>query len=300
MAKERNGSKHHEEEGAGEAWLLPYSDLMTLLLAVFIVLYAVSKQDEQKVQAMAQAFNTIFSGGAGIIDQGDGILDGQSSLDPNIIEALKDNPYVNSGLTAAQIQSKQEDQMSELEAAFETYIAKNNLSGSMQIKNMGTKLMVTLASDILFPSGSAELTPEQTQTAHTIAGIINDVQKNGFPVEVKISGHTDNVPINTAQYPSNWYLSLDRAVKFAEALVEGSELDPRAFSAVGCGDLNPIDTNDTSDGRTRNRRVEILLYYQDSSTQAPDSQTEDSQTPDTQTQDTQIPDTQTQDTQTQQ
>ena len=80
-------------------------------------------------------------------------------------------------------------------------------------------------------------------------------------MQVQVYGHTDNVPIHTAQYSSNWTLSLDRAASFLAAMIEGSKLDPRAFSAIGCGELNPIGSNDTEAGRSKNRRVEITIIH---------------------------------------
>ena len=95
--------------------------------------------------------------------------------------------------------------------------------------------------------------------AHRLAELLYDNENPEHPFEVIVAGHTDNVPINTPQYPSNWYLSVQRAVNFLVEMLNGSELDPTHFSSRGYGEYMPVASNDTEEGRQQNRRVELLV-----------------------------------------
>ena len=154
--------------------------------------------------------------------------------------------------------------MDSFSEALKTYFAQNNMSDDIQISEQPNMLTLTLESDVLFPSGSAQLNASQREMARNVAAIIQETQRRGLKMQVQVYGHTDNRPINTAQYPSNWHLSLDRASRFLAAMIEGSDLDPRAFSAVGYGEMDPIDTNDTPEGQQRNRRVEVRFLFEES------------------------------------
>jgi chemotaxis protein MotB len=118
---------------------------------------------------------------------------------------------------------------------------------------------LTLANDIWFDSGRAEITPVMRETATEIAHLLAQTFNKEKPFEIVVAGHTDNVPINTVRYPSNWHLSKDRAVNFLEVLISESKLDPYYFYARACGQERPIASNDTVEGRQRNRRVEVMI-----------------------------------------
>ena len=265
MAKHGKGG-HHEEE-MGEAWLLPYSDLMTLLLAVFIVLFAVSQVDEEKLAEMAKAFQGLYSGATTIIV---GVGPGETvsiggAADPNapIIDIWAQFPQVSGGEGEGDGETK-EEKMENFSEALKTYFAQNNMSNDIHISDQPSMLTLTLASDVLFPLGSARLNDSQREIARDVAAIIYDTQRRGLSLLVEVHGHTDNIPIRTAQYASNWNLSLDRASNFLAAMIDGSELDPRTFSAVGHGEMDPVDTNETAEGRQKNRRVEVQFKFEES------------------------------------
>ncbi len=115
--------------------------------------------------------------------------------------------------------------------------------------------MIRIKERALFPSGSAQLVAESQKIAPVIAGLLATL-----PERVVISGHTDNVPINTAQFPSNWELSSSRALNFMKYIIaQDARLNPRRFSAVGYSEYRPIASNDTDDGRQQNRRVEVFI-----------------------------------------
>lgn len=241
----RRKKKNHHEEEMSEAWLLPYSDLMTLLLAVFIVLFAVSKQDEVKAAAMAEAFRSIFTGEVSVMEQvSDGVLDGGAETEPmpNLIQPITT-----------------EDLIQNLQQRFEAYINENNLNEQMKASYNEDGVLIILTSDVWFPSGSAEINVSQDAIAREVAVMIAENQGEDHRLKVVVSGHTDNMPISTAQYASNWSLSVDRAVNFMEMLINYSGLNPAQFSARGLGEYDPLATNDTEEGRQRNRRVEVYI-----------------------------------------
>ena len=258
-------AKRHEEheEHADESWLVPYADILTLLLALFIVLFASSSVDEQKYNAFAEAFYTAFNGYfSDVLSQGVG---GDGTGDMGDMKL----PYPNAGKEDEEAKAQAEAEQDAAEAAalqlgnlFESlseYVTENNLENTVAVQFEGESVLVVLKNDVWFESGSAELTPTMYAQAGTLADLIQANQTPEEPLEVVVAGHTDNVPSNSARYPSNWYLSLARAVNFLAILLEDGDLSPEHFSTRGYGELHPIATNDTPDGRKLNRRVELLI-----------------------------------------
>ena len=241
MARKKHAKKHEEE--ASEAWLLPYSDLMTLLLALFICLFAISQTDQTKLQEMAQAFTAAFNmGGPSFFDKA-----GPSNSITREIISSEDQG------NAAYIQEN--NQLQDLQQKLEDYIKQNNLQDELSTQLEEEGLMIRIKEKALFPSGSAELVPESQRIGPIVAGLLAEV-----PERVLISGHTDTDPINTAQFPSNWELSSVRAMTFMKYLLSiNQNLNPARFSAIGYGEYRPIAMNDTAENKQKNRRVEILI-----------------------------------------
>jgi len=241
MAKKKRGKKHEEE--ASEAWLLPYSDLMTLLLALFIALFAISQTDQTKLQQLAQAFTAAFNmGGPSFFD----------NAGPNM--SLQRQIISSEDLgNAAYIQENQN--LEDLKEELDAYIQQNSLEDQLSTQLEEEGLMIRIKERALFPSGSAELVAESQRIGPIVAGLLAAV-----PERVLISGHTDTDPISTAQFPSNWELSSVRAMTFMKYLLSiNSDLNPARFSAIGYGEYRPIAPNDTAENKQQNRRVEILI-----------------------------------------
>lgn len=240
MAKKRH--KKHEEE-ASEAWLLPYSDLMTLLLALFIALFAISQTDQTKLNQLAQAFTAAFNmGGPSFFDKAGPNVSPQRQL-------MTDEDAGN----AAYIQEN--ETLQDLKEQLDAYILQNSLEEELSTQLEEEGLMIRIKERALFQSGSAELAGESQRIASIVAKLLAAV-----PERVLISGHTDTDPINTAQFPSNWELSSVRAMTFMKYLLEiNSDLNPARFSAIGYGEYRPIAPNDTPENKQQNRRVEILI-----------------------------------------
>ena len=241
MAKKKHAKPHEEENG--EAWLLPYSDLMTLLLALFIALFAISQTDQKKMADLAQAFTAAFNmGGPSFFDK----------AGPNVgrrAELMSDEDLGNQAYFSENMQ------LEELQKKLEAYIEENNLEDQLSTQLAEEGLMIRIKERALFPSGSAQLVGQAQSIVPVVAGMLTSL-----PERVVISGHTDNVPISTAQYPSNWELSASRAMNLMKAVLAAEKsLNPARFSAIGYSEYRPIADNNTDAGRQQNRRVEIFI-----------------------------------------
>lgn len=243
MAKK--SKKKKEEEEIPEAWLLPYSDLLTLLLALFIVLFAMSSIDAKKMAQMSAVFNEVFEGGQGVMDS------------PSPTDPVDPKSQTIDASTAAAVQAYQQDQaeLSGLQDDVENYIAVNELEKQFSAKMTDDGLLITIRDSVLFKSGEAEIETENSKIAKDLSKMLvfDD------PRPVMVTGYTDNVPAS-GKYDSNWELSVMRAVNFLSVLIDtNNKLDPAYFSAKGYGENNPLASNDTAKGRAKNRRVEVLI-----------------------------------------
>ncbi|MCA1029430.1 flagellar motor protein MotB [Bacillus timonensis] len=251
----RKKKHQHHEEHVDESWLIPYADLLTLLLALFIVLFAASSIDMKKFYQLANSFNSQFTGGTGVMEYQSPIPEKIESL-PNH-ENDKQNTQENvkdSDLEALQKQKEQEE-LQELQSKINSYITANKLDLELKTKLTDEGLLITLMNDTFFNSGSAVVRSADVKLAREIS----DLLVMDLPRNIIVSGHTDNVPIKNSQFDNNWHLSVIRAVNFMKILLENNELDPQKFSAKGYGEFQPVAPNDTKENKQKNRRVEILI-----------------------------------------
>ena len=240
----RRKRKKRTEEHMDESWLIPYADILTLLLALFIVLFSMSSVDAVKFQQLSKAFNDIFVGGTGFMEHLSPDSDG-SDIEPLVGKNDKEGS----------LGAIDEKESSEMEQRVKEYIQENNLEEKLETSLTGEGLLVTIRDNVLFESGSADVRETDLQLASEIASLI----VMDPPRSIIISGHTDDVPISTAQFSSNWDLSVMRAVNFMKILLENEQLNPEWFSAKGYGEFKPVASNGTVEGRAKNRRVEILI-----------------------------------------
>ncbi|MNN35352.1 Outer membrane porin F precursor [compost metagenome] len=164
-----------------------------------------------------------------------------------------------------ELKRQEQQNLEALKKQLDTYIKENGLTDDLETKLNQSQLMITISDKALFASGEAVVKPEARQLAKAISTML---QK--FPdYEIIVSGHTDNVPISTYEFPSNWDLSSVRALNFMKILLINTNLDPKKFSAIGYGEYHPVAGNDTAVGRAQNRRVEVSIIrkYADSSEQ---------------------------------
>ncbi|MCX7971131.1 MAG: flagellar motor protein MotB [Negativicutes bacterium] len=253
MAKKKKHAAHHEEH-MDETWLIPYADLLTLLLALFIVLFAVSQSDQKKIDFMARAFISAFHGNVAVFDA----MKARQYEENTEKETNKDsmeNITGSTGLSKAIQQQQENNQLNNVQQAIREYIQKNNLSGDIESIMTAEGLLIRIKDNALFDTGKADIRPEGRKLGKELATLLS-----GIPQRVEVTGHTDNVPINNYDFPSNWELSARRAVNFMRYILEQNPgLQPERFSAAGYGEYRPVASNATVEGRSQNRRVEVLI-----------------------------------------
>lgn len=243
MARKRKKKQH--DEHIDESWLVPYADILTLLLALFIVLFASSSVDAGKFQQLSNVFNQVFTSGTGFMDFPSDV--------PSNNPTSPEQPTNSEGLKA--MGKTEEEQLSEVQERVNDYIEENGLTDKLGTNLTEEGMMISIRDNVLFDSGVAEVKEKNRKTAKEISNLlVMDLPRN-----IVISGHTDNIPIKTYQYDSNWDLSVMRAVNFMKLLLENKKLDQELFSAKGYGEFKPVASNKTKKGRAANRRVEILI-----------------------------------------
>ncbi|WP_026314559.1 flagellar motor protein MotB [Heyndrickxia acidiproducens] len=249
--------KSKEEPEANESWLLPYSDLLTLLLALFIVLFAMSSVDAEKFQKFSKVLNGVFVGGTSFFDytkQTSGDDNGTSDT-AKLIQQKKNDQTQEQTAASNAADAQTDTQLKQTKEKIDTYIKNSKLEGKFQTSLTSEGLMVTIRDNVLFDSGEATVRQEDIKTAKQLSNLL----VMDPPRSIIISGHTDNQPIHNSIYASNWDLSVMRATNFLKVILENHHLNPKYFSAKGYGEYKPIASNGTSAGRAKNRRVEVLI-----------------------------------------
>ena len=237
--------KKKAEDHVDESWLIPYADILTLLLALFIVLFAASEIDAQKFKQISDSFNSELQGGKDILDH-------EAAIETVIpLELVKEEEAKNSDISMEQ----DFKELSELQEKIEDYIEEKGLSPRLQTALTGKGLVLKITDGILFPPGGATISTDPRKMANEISNLL----VTDMPREIHIEGHTDNVPSASVEFPTNWELSTARAINFMKVLLENEELKPEYFSATGYSEYRPIATNNTAEGKAGNRRVEVLI-----------------------------------------
>ncbi len=226
------------EQENGESWLLPYSDLITLLLAIFIVLFAVSQIDVQKAKSISEEFRESMMT--------------QSHTEQINKERLKE---ITSGDVSVELQ-----QLEDLKTRLDQMLEEENMSDFVSTYIDKRGLVITLSNAILFDSGSAIIKEKYENAMIGIAAIVNTIDNY-----IRIEGHTDNVPMNSDIYPSNWELSSARAISVVRLFIYQTGALPDKFLAVGYGEYRPIADNSTEEGRAKNRRIDIIVLSEKNS-----------------------------------
>lgn len=255
--------KNHEEDHISESWLIPYADILTLLLALFIVLFASSTVDAQKFQEISKVFNGIFSSGVGVMEysnpqQSDNFHSGVTkteSEDDKDKEDEKETLEEEMKKNFEKLKLEDHEELVQVQEKVNTYITKNKLAGKFATSLTSEGLLLTIRDNVLFDSGKANITGGNLKTAKELS----DLLVMDPPRNIIISGHTDNVPIRNSNFESNWELSMTRAYNFMKIILQNDKLNPQHFSVKGFGEYQPIASNATEEGRAKNRRVEVLI-----------------------------------------
>lgn len=226
-------NKRSSDEGLTSSWMDTYADTITLLLTFFILLYTFSSVDNERLMTIAQALR--------------GEVEGTPMTNKPIEEIPEDliqgigtkNPY------------------EELVKKVTNILKKNGLSDVVKIREEDAGVILQLGDSILFDTGQAVLKEESYSVLDVISTIIPQVDN-----EIMVQGHTDNRPINSPQYPSNWELSTARALAVVKYFINEKGLSPEKFSATGYGENRPLVDNNSLENMGINRRVDILIVQQ--------------------------------------
>lgn len=248
MAKKQK----HPEHVNLERYLISYADFITLLFATFVVLYALSQVDIKGFKDLEKSMQEAFAAPS-LMQGADGIMQQNSS------NSLFDTSSANSviaPLMMEYVSQKYEDEsMQEIENTINSEAKTGELSGVEAMKT-DRGLLIRFNNDYLFKSGSAALNPGAKPKLDKVGAIVG----SKFYLHImRVEGHTDNKPINSAQYPSNWELSSARSSTIIRYLIQRFGFVPSLFTAVGFADTRPVIDNSNENNRAKNRRVEILI-----------------------------------------
>ncbi len=282
--------KHkHEEHQNHEAWAIPYGDLVTLLLAFFVVMYAISSVNEGKFRVLSDSLQAAFRGtpktleplqvgakmrGSGadiavsIVQQAN--IEGQPrqmleaiSVGQDKMKGIGPSREKGVGDGRNKVEAVVPPELSKLADEVEKSLALLVDAELVTVRRHSYWIEVEIRADILFPSGVATISPSAVPALQALSKALAP-----YPNPVRVEGHTDNVPIKTVAFPSNWELSSARAATVVHLLSKDG-VAPKRLSVIGLGEWHPIQTNDTVDGRNANRRV--LLVILSSADDSPDN-----------------------------
>lgn len=240
--------KKHPEHVNHERWLVSYADFITLLFAFFVVLFASGQSDKRKEVMLAHAMQSAF--------RFNGIFDPHSKTPPLSDDPGEDGVASPAPLAMPVPRDRGQDPVAQAERIREVIHTQESqhhaAEGAITVRNSPEGLIVSLKEAGFFASGSAEVRQETAAAIASVAAVLPHQP-------MRIEGHTDDVPIHTWQFPTNWELSTTRAATIARLLIAQGAAAPNQISAAGYAEFRPIATNATSEGRAQNRRVDIVL-----------------------------------------
>lgn len=279
----RKKHAHHEEEEHEnhEAWVIPYADMITLLMGLFIVMWAISSADMAKLEALQTSFagalgmtptgESVASAGDGAMDGTDGVFD-EAGAAPIVIDGVEiTREQVEEAVgalereeAAAKARAAENEQLDAVEEAIRSHAETQGLGDAVHMRREERGLIVSIVSDrVLFDPGSATLRPDGRVVLDGLAGALL-----ALPNPVAIEGHTDDVPISNARFPSNWELSTARATSVLQHLIGTYGFPPDRLTAAGYGEQRPVADNASAAGRDQNRRVDIAVLSMTTSASA--------------------------------
>lgn len=244
-----------EEKAGSPAWMATYGDLVTLLMCFFVLLFAFSNIDAQKFQAVMQS----FQGSSGILSGGKALSEAPFVFDAMPEDQTSSMQVIDEKKPDSEIQKEKELQMElkELKEQIEEFVHEENMEYDIDVVQDSSSVIIRLKDNAVFDSGSAKIKAGSMKVLDFIVEVIS--ADNLKYSEVIVEGHTDNFPINTSEFPTNWELASSRATNVLRYFVEIKGLDPFRISSAGYGEFRPIATNATDAGRAMNRRVDIII-----------------------------------------
>jgi chemotaxis protein MotB len=231
--------KKKEEKKGAPAYMMTWGDMCTLLLCFFVMLLAMSTIDPNKFMVAASSFQNAFSG----------VLESFPSI------------LITKDVIVPRMGGDEQNKKMAIEAAMRLReaVKKENLEDAIKVKVTEQGMAVKIADPVGFGVGNAEIKGDLAPVLNEIAALIARVPNK----QVRVEGHTDNTPIHTRRYPSNWELSAARALNVVKYLHQRGAVDPARLSAVGYGEYRPLAPNTTPENKRKNRRIEIYVEYLD-------------------------------------
>ncbi|MBM7560592.1 OmpA/MotB family protein [Fusibacter tunisiensis] len=226
------------------AWMATYGDMVTLLMCFFVLLFAFSSIDAQKFEAVMES----FQGSAGVLSGG---------------KSLSEAPFVFDAMPESKTSKESVVEMKKLEnlkTEIEEYLEENDMEAQITLELEARGLVIRFEDNVLFSSGSAIINPNYYEVLDFLVGLLTTDEL--ISEEIRVEGHTDNVPVNTSKHPSNWELSTERATNVVRYFVEAAGMSPQRISAAGFSEYRPVASNDTEEGRAANRRVDVVVVNQ--------------------------------------
>jgi chemotaxis protein MotB len=253
----RRRNKHEEEPESHERWLVSYADFVTLLFGFFVVMYSISSVNEGKYRVLSDALDEAFST-QDVAQKSDQLIEnGQrpTTIQPIQLDHLMTEQQKREEQLSVEIKEERRrlKQISEqFQEILEPYIDQN----LVEVKRDDFWLELEMKSGMLFGSGEAELSKSAKPLLKKIAEILRQTHN-----VLHVEGHTDNVPIDTVEFPSNWDLSSARASSVVKEFINDG-IDPTRMAALGYGEFHPVADNRSKQGRFKNRRVVLVLISQ--------------------------------------
>lgn len=250
----RHKPKQEDHGGGMERWLLTYADLITLLMAFFIIMYAMSTVDAAKYAAIAESLKVALGGepaGATIIPT---VMTGGKTKDKNNLKEAKPAAIPNLKQLKNYRDAKEQREFAEMIKKIQDYTKNKGIASSLEAKEDARGVVINLSDKVLFGIGKADLSPAAMVILDDLAKILFSSSKH-----IKVEGHTDNIPISNAEFPSNWHLSTARATNVIIYWINRYPQAASKLSAAGYGEHRPVATNGSPWGRSKNRRVEIVV-----------------------------------------
>ena len=257
MARTRRKKNLLDASDNHERWLVSYADFVTLLFAFFVVMYSISSVNDEKYESLSEALDEAFS----TIRKVRKVIDPiQVGTEPTTIQPIRlDNPTtgeINKHRELSEEILKERRQLQLVSEQFQDVLQPYIENDLIEVKRHDFWIELEMNSQLLFLSGEAELSIKAIPVLKKIAEVIRRM-----PNVINIEGHTDNVPIDTVEFPSNWDLSSARATTVVREFVQNG-ISPKRLSAIGYGEFHPVADNNNEVGRNKNRRVVLVLMSQ--------------------------------------
>ncbi|MDQ2086556.1 flagellar motor protein MotB [Herbivorax sp. ANBcel31] len=263
MSKRRDEIEEEKSEGTPE-WMVTYSDMMTLLLCFFVLLFSMAVIDQERFEEVAQSLRTAFLSSS----DGEMFEHNKGTEVVDLTESVQASDLITSNLgniydseeeeqeesTEEMTEEEKSEKLEEFVKELREYIFEMNLDEYVQVLDEENQVILRIDSVILFDLGKADIKESGKGTLREVGYLLNSVDS-----EVVVQGHTDNLPINTTIFPSNWELSTRRATNVVVFLIDESDMNPVRLTATGNGEFRPIAPNDTPENRQKNRRIDIVV-----------------------------------------